>query len=240
MEKLRLDKLLAKAGLGTRKEVKRLIKKEELRVNDQLIKDPGFIVKPQEDRVSLNNKDIHYKEFYYFMLNKPQGYVSARIDSLHPTIMDLVPLDYSHLGLFLVGRLDLDTLGLIIITNDGVLSHSLSSPKRAVPKTYLVEVRGLLTDNDVNRIAEGLDLGDFTSLPGQLKILEAGPISKAELTITEGKFHQVKRMFLDLNKEVIYLKRIRLAGLELDKDLEVGQLRELSPEEVIMLKKYPL
>lgn len=240
MNNLRLDKLLAKAGLGTRKEVKKLIKKEEIRVNGQVIKDPGFIVNPQEDIVSLGNKEIHYQEFYYLMLNKPQGYVSAKVDNLYPTIMELVPQDYSHLDLFPVGRLDLDTLGLMIITNDGHLSHSLSSPKRAVPKTYLVEVRGELAEEDKKRISQGLDLDDFTSLPAQLEILESGPISRAELTITEGKFHQVKRMFQALDKEVIYLERIRLAGLELDGDLELGQLRELSAEEVNMLKNYPL
>lgn len=236
MKKLRLDKLLAKAGYGSRKEVKRIIRTQDIHVNGEIIKSSGFIVDPNLDQVTINGEEVHYQEYYYFMLNKPQGYVSATQDNLHPTVIDLLDYEHFHLEVFPVGRLDIDTQGLLLLTNDGSLAHRLTSPNKEVPKTYYAEVEGRLDQEDILAFKEGLDLDDFIAKPAELEILESDFISQALVTITEGKFHQVKRMFRAQDKEVLFLERISMGSLELDPELELGSYRELSEDEVKRLQ----
>lgn len=236
MKNLRLDKLLAKAGYGSRKEVKRIIRTQDIHVNGEIIKSSGFIVDPNLDQVTINGEEVHYQEYYYFMLNKPQGYVSATQDNLHPTVIDLLDYEHFHLEVFPVGRLDIDTQGLLLLTNDGSLAHRLTSPNKEVPKTYYAEVEGRLDQEDILAFKEGLDLDDFIAKPAELEILESDFISQALVTITEGKFHQVKRMFRAQDKEVLFLERISMGSLELDPELELGSYRELSEDEVKRLQ----
>lgn len=237
MTRIRLDKLLSSAGYGSRKEVKRLIKRSMVQVDNRVVLDPGLVLDPDSSRVLLDGKPVIYKRYHYLMMNKPQGVLSATRDNYHRTLLDLLEDPHSHLKLFPVGRLDIDTQGLIILTDDGPFSHSLSSPNRKVPKTYYAELKGELGRDDQLAIERGLDLGDFITSPGKLEILESGPSSSAKLTIYEGKFHQVKRMFLSLGKEVTFLKRLSIGPLELDESLAPGSYRELTEKELTLLKK---
>lgn len=237
MKKMRLDKLLSASGYGTRKEVKILIKKEEVLVDHQRVKDPGFPVDPLVSDVHVKGEKLNYKEFYYFMLNKPQGLITATRDGSHDTVMDLFPDNTAHLNLFPVGRLDKDTQGLLLITNDGKWAHNLTSPHKRVPKTYWARIRGRVDEEDITLFRQGIPLEEnFTTLPAELVILESAEFSQVLVTLYEGKYHQVKRMFLYTGKEVLDLKRIRMAGLNLDENLEPGQYRELTEDELYFLK----
>ncbi len=237
MKKIRLDKLLSTSGFGSRKEVKGIIKNSDVLVDGKLVKDPGFILDPHSSKVSLNGEAIDYRDFYYLMLNKPQGLISATQDNYHGTVLDLLDDSLKHRELFPVGRLDIDTEGLLLLTDDGKLAHRLTSPRKNISKTYQVRVRGRLSEKEAQLIKEGLPLEDFLTKPGSLEILESGDISLAHLTIYEGKFHQVKRMFHHLGMEVLFLKRIALGPLSLDKDLAPGSYRELTKSEIDLLKK---
>lgn len=238
MKKMRLDKFLSNSGLGSRKEVKAIIKAGRVTVNDSIISNSGHII-GADSQVMVDGEAIVYKEFYYLMLNKPAEVISATRDNLHETVVDLLPLQYHHLDLFPVGRLDIDTEGLLLLTNDGQLAHSLLSPRRRVPKTYYAEIEGQVTPEDIEAFKKGIAIDhDFTTLPAKLAILESSHISKIEVTIFEGKYHQVKRMFQAVGKNVIYLKRISMGTLELDKNLAPGQVRELSEDEIDLLKRY--
>jgi len=239
-KKIRVDKLLADMGMGSRKDLKTGIKKGKVRVNGKPIKDPGTKVDVEVDAVEFMGRLVEYKAYAYIMLNKPGGCVSATHDNMHQTVIDLVSDDYGHYDLFPVGRLDKDTEGLLILTNDGQFSHNLLSPKKHVDKTYYAKIKGLVTQEDVKRFKEGLELEkDFTTMPAQLKILtvdEASDQSEIEVVIQEGKFHQVKRMFLAVDKEVTYLKRIQMGNLKLDEELALGEYRELTLEEMERIK----
>ncbi|MBY0146524.1 pseudouridine synthase [Neobacillus niacini] len=236
---MRIDKMLANLGYGSRKEVKQLLKSGAVKIDDVIVKDAKQHVDTNKQTVTLNGEVIEYKEFIYLMMNKPQGVLSATEDSAAETVIDLLELEDQVYEPFPVGRLDKDTEGLLLITNDGQLAHRLLSPKKHVPKTYFAVIDQEVTEDDVKAFAEGVTLDDgYETKPGELKILKSGLRSDIELTITEGKFHQVKRMFEAVGKKVVYLKRISMGPLPLDETLELGEYRELTEEEVEMLKEY--
>ncbi|MED3791663.1 pseudouridine synthase [Niallia alba] len=236
---MRIDKMLANLGYGSRKEVKMLLKNKAVKVNDEVIKDAKFQVDPEKDEVSLYNEIIEYKEFIYLMMNKPPGLISATEDTREETVIDILQIEDSVYNPFPVGRLDKDTEGLLLLTNDGKLAHQLLSPKKHVPKTYFAVIRGEVGEGDIAAFKKGVVLDDgYLTKPGDLVILKAGETSDIELTISEGKFHQVKRMFESVGKKVIYLKRISMGPLDLDESLELGEYRELTEEEVELLKNY--
>ncbi|CEG28257.1 pseudouridine synthase [Bacillus sp. B-jedd] len=236
---MRIDKMLANLGFGSRKEVKKLLKVGAVKVNEKLVKDPKQHVDPEKDVVTLNGDVIEYKEFIYLMMNKPPGVLSATEDNRDETVIDLLEIDDQVYEPFPVGRLDKDTEGLLLITNDGQLAHRLLSPKKHVPKTYFAVIEGEVTNADVEAFREGVTLDDgYHTKPGELNILKSGLMSDIELTITEGKFHQVKRMFQAVGKRVVYLKRMTMGPLQLDETLELGEYRELTEEEIEMLMDY--
>ncbi|MGI6285685.1 pseudouridine synthase [Neomoorella humiferrea] len=234
----RVDKILAHMGYGTRKEIKRLIKEERVQVNGLPVKDPGLNIIPGEDRLAVDGEYVEYRPYIYIMLNKPQGVVSATEDRTAEVVVDLLPLRYRARRPFPVGRLDKDTEGLLLLTNDGCLAHNLLSPKKHVPKRYYAVVKGTVTAGDVEAFHRGLLLDDgYCTLPGELKILCVGQQSEVEVTIYEGKYHQIKRMFAAVGKEVVYLKRIAMGPLVLDETLNPGEYRELTDREVTALRE---
>ncbi len=233
--------MLANMGFGTRKEVKQILKKGLVRINEEIVKDPKTQVNPEQQLVTVNGDQVEYKEFIYLMMNKPQGVISATEDKHDQTVIDLLQAEDSIFDPFPVGRLDKDTEGLLLITNDGQLSHQLLSPKKHVPKTYFAHINDVVTEEDIEAFAQGVELDDgYVTKPGVLNIVEAGPTSKIELTITEGKFHQVKRMFEAVGKKVVYLQRIKMGPLPLDETLELGEYRELTEEEVESLREVSI
>ncbi|MBM7542975.1 pseudouridine synthase [Amphibacillus cookii] len=234
---MRLDKLLANTGFGSRKEVKKLLKLGQITVNDELVKEPQKKINLQEDRVCVNHEQVHYEEFVYFILNKPAGVVSATEDSRDRTVIDLLADEDRLTDPFPVGRLDKDTEGLLLITNDGKLAHRLLSPKKNVGKTYYAKIEGNVTVEDQAVFQKGVILDDgYQTKEAQLTILQSGPISEIELTIFEGKYHQVKRMFEAVHKRVIYLKRIAMGEWLLDPKLKLGEYRRLTEAEIAYLK----
>lgn len=235
MANLRLDKYLADMGLGTRSEVKQFIKKGQVLVNDEVVKKPECKVSTEEDEIVCCGQKVGYTELEYIMLNKPQGVVSATEDRHDKTVIELIA-DKNRKDLFPVGRLDKDTEGLLLLTNDGKLAHELLSPKKHVPKTYFVIVDGVVTEEDVKMFEEGFQVdADLLAKPAKLEILKAADKSEVYLTITEGKFHQVKRMFHAVNKPVLFLKRVKMGSLELDEALKPGEYRNLTEQELTML-----
>lgn len=231
-ERLRLDKALARLGFGTRKEIKKLVKEKRVKVNGAPVQDPGMHVLPGRDRIEVDGEPVQYRQYIYIMLNKPQGVLSATEDKYSKVVVDLLPPRYRGFHPFPVGRLDMDTEGLLLITNDGRLAHRLLSPKKHVPKTYYAVVRGTVTETDVALFGRGVVLDDgYRTMPARLKVIRSGPESEVELTIYEGKYHQVKRMFEAVGKQVTYLKRVAMGPLKLDERLRPGECRELSEEE---------
>ncbi len=234
---VRLDKFLSEMDVGTRSEVKKILKSKQVTVNGDTVIKPEKKIDTDNDVVCYKGTQISYQKYEYYLFNKPAGCVSATEDNLHRTVMDYIT-DAVHDDLFPVGRLDIDTEGLILITNDGVLAHELLSPAKHVAKTYYAKIDGVVTEDDVNRFKNGVDIGeDKLTKPGKLVILKSEPISEIELTITEGKFHQVKRMFEVVGKKVIYLKRISMGSLELPDDLALGEYRALTQTELDGLKR---
>ncbi len=233
--KLRLDKYLADMGQGTRSEVKKAIRKGLVQVNGRTVREPEYKVDTEEDQVLFAGRQAEYEEYEYYMLNKPAGVISASEDARERCVVDLIE-SRKRKDLFPVGRLDKDTEGLLLITNDGALAHRLLSPKKHVDKVYYARVQGRVTQEDVELFGQGVDIGEEKqTLPADLCILETGDISKVELTIREGRFHQVKRMFQAVGKEVLYLKRLRMGPLALDESLEPGQYRTLNTQELDIL-----
>ncbi|MBS4200064.1 rRNA pseudouridine synthase [Bacillus sp. FJAT-49732] len=236
---MRIDKLLSNIGYGSRKEVKKILKNGNVTVNGTIVKDAKCHVDPVADSVFLFGEQVHYREFIYLMMNKPAGVISATEDEKDKTVIDLLNDEEAVFNPFPVGRLDKDTEGLLLLTNDGKLSHQLLSPKKNVPKTYFAVINSSVTEDDINAFARGVTLDDgYETKPGKLKILKSDTYSDIELTITEGKFHQVKRMFEAVGKKVVYLKRISMGPIELDETLENGHYRELTEEEVQQLKLF--
>lgn len=238
---MRLDKFLGNMGEGSRKEIKRLAGAGAIAVNGAKALNPAMAINEEKDRVEVAGVHIPYEPFIYLMMNKPPGVLTATRDSRQPTVMDLVDHKRSS-ELFPVGRLDKDTEGLLVLTNDGPLAHALLSPKKHVPKIYHARVSGALGPADVKAFAEGLVLEDGTlCLPAMLAIIdggmsEEGPWSEAAVTIHEGKFHQVKRMFQVVGTQVVYLKRLAMGGLQLDPELLPGQWRRLDREDLKKLR----
>lgn len=230
---MRIDKLLANMGYGTRKEVKTLLKGGNVRINGNPEKSPKTHVNPDEDLVTVMGEEVEYRKYIYLMMNKPGDLISATEDAHDSTVIDILQPEDQVFDPFPVGRLDKDTEGLLLITNDGQLNHRLTSPKKDVGKTYFAVIDGKVTEEDIRKFSEGVTLDDgYQTKPGKLVILESDDVSEIELTITEGKFHQVKRMFEAVDKKVTYLKRVMIGELELDDDLELGEYRELTDEEI--------
>ncbi|MEN8701369.1 pseudouridine synthase [Bacillus infantis] len=236
---MRIDKVLANLGYGSRKEVKKLLKDGSVTVNDEKIKDAKQHVDPEKDLIRINGETVEYREFIYLMMNKPPGVISATEDNRDETVIDLLEAEDLIFEPFPVGRLDKDTEGLLLITNDGHLAHRLLSPKKHVPKTYFAVIDQEVTEEDVIAFRKGVILDDgYATKPGELNILKSGERSDIELTITEGKFHQVKRMFEAVGKKVVYLQRLSMGPLQLDETLELGEYRELTEEELQSLMDY--
>ena len=231
---MRLDKYLTNQGIGSRSQVKALIKSKKVFVNNVLENKPERHIDENNDIVSLDGVNLEYNKFYYYMLNKPPGVLTAVKDNNYKTVMDIMDVTPKE-GLFPVGRLDKDTEGLLLITNDGELSHNLLSPKKHVNKTYYVELNGELIDSDIDLFAKGLDIGEKNiTKPAKLEILSGR--NRAYITIIEGKYHQVKRMFQAICLTVTFLKRISMGSLILDKNLKSGGYRKLTEEEISNLK----
>ncbi|WP_332957962.1 pseudouridine synthase [Clostridioides difficile] len=237
-KKQRIDKILSNLGYGSRSEIKKYCKQGSIVVNGSEVSNPGTQVDTENDEILFNGEEVIYREYIYLMVNKPDGYISATTDKYDPTVLDLIDLSYLAFEPFPVGRLDKDTEGLLVLTNDGKLSHRVLSPKKHVPKTYYAKIDGVVTEEDVEAFLEGVVLDDgYKTMPSQLNILKSDDESEIELTIHEGKFHQVKRMFESVGKKVVYLKRLSMGNLKLDESLELGEYRELTDEEVKLIEE---
>ena len=235
---MRIDKFLSNMGFGSRKEVKVLLKSKAVEVNGEIIRDPKVHVDEHADQVLVGGEAVAYTEFIYLLMNKPQDVISATEDKYDQTVIDLLAEEDQHFEPFPVGRLDKDTEGFLLLTNDGKLAHELLSPKKHVDKTYYALIEGRVSEEDAEAFKKGVALEDgYVTKPASLNILESGPVSKIELTITEGKFHQVKRMFESAGKRVVYLKRLSMGPLSLDPELGLGEYRHLTEEEVTSLKQ---
>jgi len=235
----RLDKFLAHRGFGTRREVKALLRTGRVLLNGQLVTTGDLKIDPARDRVLVDGEEVEAREFTYLMLNKPAGFLSATRDRFAPTVLDLVPENRRVRNLVPVGRLDKDTEGLLLLTNDGPLVHRLLAPASRVPKTYFLRVAGEVTPDDRARLAAGVVLDDgYRTLPAEVTVLTSGEVSELLLTIYEGKFHQVKRMLQAVGKEVIYLQRRAMGNLTLDPGLALGECRPLREEEIQGLKTW--
>lgn len=232
---MRLDKFLVACAVGSRTEVKNLLKAGRVTVNGKKEKSAKLQINEEGDEICFDGQVLEYEEFVYYMMNKPQGVISATEDPKHRTVLDLLD-DYARAKeVFPIGRLDIDTHGLLLSTNDGKLAHALLSPKRHVDKTYLAQVKGIMTQEDVERFAKGIPLKDFTCQPAKLEIVSVNPVKNQSLvrvTIAEGKFHQVKRMVAYCGKEVVDLQRLTMGTLVLDENLERGEWRRLTKEEL--------
>lgn len=234
---MRLDKFLSDSGIGTRKQIKECIKNGMVKVDGVVAKRPEMSVNPEENEIIFDNENLTegYAKFRYYLLNKPQGVVSATTDKHDTTVIDLIDTGYDK-DLAPVGRLDKDTEGFLLITNDGKLSHMLLSPKKHVEKEYEVHTRDKITEDDIKRLEGGLDIGDEEpTMPAKAFIEDRDGQEILHLILHEGRFHQVKRMLTAIGNEVVFLKRIRMGGLYLDKDLEPGDYRELTKEELELL-----
>ena len=232
---MRLDKFLVACAVGSRTEVKNFLKSGRVTVNGKKEKSAKLQIDEEIDEIRFDGQKLDYEEFVYYMMNKPQGVISATEDPKHKTVLDLMD-DYARVKeVFPVGRLDIDTHGLLLLTNDGKLAHALLSPKRHVDKTYLAQINGVMTDEDIETFAQGIPLKDFTCQPAKLELVSVDTEKNQSLvrvTIAEGKFHQVKRMVAYCGKEVVGLKRLTMGTLTLDEDLKRGEWRRLTKDEL--------
>lgn len=238
---MRLDKFLVESGLGSRSQVKQLLKKGQVWVNGAAVTSAKIQIDERSDQIVVDGQTLVYEKFVYYLLNKPKGVISATEDDRHKTVLDLLDDTARQKEVFPVGRLDVDTHGLLLLTNNGQLSHAMLSPKSHVAKVYQAQVAGLMDQADVERFAQGIELKDFTCQPAQLEIIErdeGAQTSLVRITLSEGKFHQVKRMVLACGKEVIDLQRLSMGPLQLDPDLELGQWRRLTEEEIQSLEIF--
>ncbi len=232
--KIRIDKLISNMGYGSRNDIKKDAKKGMVLVNDKIEKNSAKIVDTNVDTVQYNNVIIEYKEYIYLVMNKPQDVISATEDSYHETVMDLIDEEYLVFKPAPIGRLDIDTEGLLILSNDGKFNHEITSPKKNIPKTYYVELESKIESNYIDIFKRGIKLmpEDIVTKPAEINILDE---RSCELTIYEGKFHQVKRMFEKVGNKVTYLKRIQMGDFKLPEELELGEYRELTKEEMKIL-----
>lgn len=227
---MRLDKMLSNSGVGSRKDIKALVKSGAVTVNGAIAVKSDVHIDENKDEICVNGARINYQKYIYLMLNKPQGYVSATEDFKYPTVIDLVPEEYRHYNLFPVGRLDIDTEGLLILTNDGAYAHDMLSPKKHVYKTYYAELDILPIAEDIEAFKNGITIeGGYTCKSAELTVLDEATPS-ALVKICEGKFHQVKLMFKAVGKTVTYLKRIKFAQFDLPDDLALGEVLEVNIE----------
>lgn len=241
----RIDKILGHLGYGSRSDIKLMVKQGKVKLNGVVLKDSGMQSNPYSDQIEVDGEPVMYRDHVYLMLHKPPGVVSATEDNRDRTVIDLLPAKFRVFSPFPVGRLDKDTEGLLLLTNDGQLCHDLLSPRKHVPKTYEADVLGYVGDREVELFQQGVELDDgYVTLPADLKVLErvtqedGNVLSRISLTISEGKFHQVKRMFQAAGSKVIYLKRVSMGPLLLDEALPKGSFRELSESELEALKQY--
>lgn len=233
----RLDKILGNMGYGTRKEIKAVCKAGEVIVNGEIVKDSATKIDPDKDIIEINGEKVNYRKFIYLLLNKPAGVVSATFDNHDETVIDLIDPEYQAFEPFPVGRLDKDTVGFLLLTNDGALNHKLIAPKNHVNKVYYAEIDKPVDESDIKAFEKGITIDDgYKCMPGKLEIISSSKDgAEVYVTIQEGKFHQVKRMFEALDKSVVYLKRVKFGPMELDESLEEGQYRELTEEEINIL-----
>lgn len=235
----RLDKVLANSGIGTRKEVKAMVKKGKVVIDNEVIKDSALQINPEKSEIYISGERVIYKKNIYILMNKPAGVISATFDNRDETVIDILEEQHKVFQPFPVGRLDKDTVGLLLITNDGELNHRLIAPKSHVDKVYYAQIDKMVTAKDIKAFKEGIVLEDqYKCMPAKLEILKADENgSEVELTIQEGKFHQVKRMFQAREKTVVYLRRIRFGPLTIDESLPEGEYRELTLDEQQILKR---
>lgn len=234
----RLDKILANLGYGSRKEVKALCRKGEVVVDGTPVKDSAEKVDPVNSTIEVKGEKINYRKFIYLMMNKPSGVVSATFDNYDETVIDLLDPEYQVFEPFPIGRLDKDTVGLLLITNDGELNHKLIAPKNHVDKVYYAEINKPIDESDIVKFEKGITLDDgYLCMPAKLEVINSNEDgAEVHVTIQEGKFHQVKRMFEAVDKSVVYLRRISFGPLKLDETVEEGNFRELTEEEIELLK----
>ena len=235
---MRLDNFLVACAVGSRTEVKNLLKAGRVMVNGKKEKSAKLQIDEERDEIRFDGQVLEYEEFVYYMMNKPKGVISATEDPKHRTVLDLLDDIALSKEVFPVGRLDMDTHGLLLLTNDGQLAHALLSPKRHVDKTYLAQVKGIMTQEDVETFAKGIPLKDFTCQPAKLELVSIETEknqSQIRVTIAEGKFHQIKRMVGYCGKEVVDLQRLTMGTLVLDENLQRGEWRRLTKEELEVL-----
>lgn len=234
----RLDKLISSQGAYTRKQAQQLIRDGMVKVDGTIVRDRGFHIDPDVNKVMVGGKDFGVEQFVYIMLNKPTGVVSATNDKSQKTVIDLVPDEFRKRNLFPAGRLDMTTTGFVLITDDGDFAHRILSPKNHIEKTYEARLAEKVTDEQLRTVADGIVLKDGTEcLPAKLRILEEGDNPLVEIKICEGKYHQIKRMFAAAGNGVIELKRVKMGELPLDETLPEGQCRKLSADEVALIEK---
>jgi len=235
---VRIDKLLAHTGFGSRTDVKKLLKEKAVKIDGVLVKDAKYKVNLENEVVTVYDEVVRYREFVYLMMNKPQDCLSATKDKSGRTVLDLLSEEYLSFDVVPAGRLDRDTEGLMLLTNDGALVHEIISPKKEVYKRYVAQISGELTDEGIAKLESGVEILDgtgepFVTKPAKVTDLGANCVS---IEITEGKFHQVKRMFAKVGCKVVYLKREAIGALELDPDLGLGEYRELTASELRTFK----
>lgn len=234
---LRLDKLVAKCGFGSRAQARALIRSGLVHVDGEPVRDGGILIDPCTTEVKVAGQTLNYSEYHYYMLNKPAGVLSATRDSRQPTVIELLPKTMAGLKLFPVGRLDKDTRGLLLLTNDGNLAHGLLAPKKGIPKIYRALIDGMVGKADVAAFAAGIPLADFTALPADLTVLTPGTQTQVQVTLFEGKFHQVKRMFRARGFTVLDLERVAMGPIKLDPLLSPGKFRPLTKTEQVSLQE---
>lgn len=234
---MRLDRFLSNMGYGSRTDIKIALKRCQIKLNGKIVKKPDIHIDLEKDQVTYDDELVQFEEFVYILLNKPQGVISATEDSRDRTVVDLLEEKLQRRALFPVGRLDKDTEGLLVLTDDGKLAHGLLSPKRHVPKTYLVHCKGPINDQQLRELEAGVQIdGGYITKPAEVTRIEQGEVAILHLTIYEGKFHQVKKMLQAVDSEVTYLKRIQMGMLTLDPQLQLGEYRMLTTEELKLLK----
>ena len=233
---MRLDKYLSDATAYSRKDIRGLVKRSAVTVNGITAKNADMKIDEKKDAVCVNGKPVFYRQFIYLMLNKPQGYLSATEDDRDPVVVELVPDDLKHFAPFPVGRLDKDTEGLLLLTNDGQFDHELMSPRKNLYKRYYAELDRPAEPEDIEAFASGMEFKEFTAKPARLEI-DPGDPRKIHVEIAEGKYHQVKRMCERVGKNVVFLKRVAIGDLKLDDSLECGQIRELTPGELALFRR---
>lgn len=238
---MRLDKFLVDCGIGSRTEVKNMLKKKLVTVNDKVVTLPKIQIDEKADQIAFDGQVLTHETFVYYLLNKPEGVISATEDHHHKTVVDLLDDTVRYKDVFPVGRLDIDTTGLLLLTNNGQLAHVMLSPKKHVDKDYIADVTGIMDEDDVLAFDKGIVLKNHICQPALLKVLsvdEKRSSCRVKITIREGKFHQVKRMVASRGKEVTALERISMGPLTLPGDLKRGQFRRLTKEELASLEVF--